>query len=287
MKKIIFLFAILFMVGCNDNKAIDENDISDEEKIIMMINQCIDDYNNNLIDEKEIEYNTTIKPLPINIGEIENISSLNDLNKRDSKNAITSAVYTGEYKINEYYMIFEIYNYGNNFWLDGESGFEIDIESIIVNNPEYSEAKLILDNLIKNNRLVLQHLYGVGIEKGIENSEEAGFFEVINSYKNIDEIKKEAENTFTSEFLKEYYDIAFNNEDPIYKEIDGKLYVSETDITLSEGLPYDTSRIVAVTENDNEMLVDIVIAFGEDVSNELQRITLVKTDAGYRLNNAY
>lgn len=293
MKKILLiLFSIIFILGCQNKNIKNETvELTNEEKILLMINQCIDDYNSNLIKDREVEWNTTIKPLPINVKNIKNITSLKELKEINPQNKITSAVYIGTYDIGDYNMVFEIFNYGNNFWLNGEVNFEVKLETIKIDNPQFSEIKKTLDNLLEYNIETFAYLYGVGIQLGKESETDKGFYMVENNgnyiFNSISDIKQKVENIFTTEFLEKYYNIAFNSEDPIFKEIDGKLYCYETDTTIAESLPYDTSRIIATKEENNNLLIDLVITFDQDVSNELQRIILVKTENGYRLNNTY
>lgn len=295
---VIFVIVLLALTGCSKEIEYDEfgNEItpeptSDTEKALFMINQAIDDYNNGVIKEKEIEWNTTIKPLPIEIESIPNIKSINELDDIEIKNRITNAVYDGLYKLDKYSMIFEIYNYGTSFWLNGTTSFQIDINSIEVNNPKFSEIKTTLDKLMEEDIEVLAWLYGVNVELGQESIEYPGFFKVNlvgpNKYNSIQELKNKAESIFTQEFLSTYYQVAFESDDPIYREIDGDLYCSISESDIYEGLPYDTSRIIATKETDNEILVDLVVSFGEDIDSELQRIVLIKTENGLRFNNVY
>ena len=295
---VIFVIVLLALSGCGKEVEYDEfgNEItpeptSDTEKALFMINQAIDDYNNGVIKEKEVEWNTTIKPLPIEIESIPNIKSLNELDDIEIKNRITNAVYDGLYNLDKYSMVFEIYNYGTSFWLNGTTSFQVDVDSIEVNNPKFSEIKSTLDTLMAEDIEVLAWLYGVNVELGQESAEYPGFFKVNlvgpNKYNSIQELKDKSESIFTQDFLSTYYQVAFESEDPIYREINGDLYCSISESDIYEGLPYDTSRIIATKETDNEILVDLVVSFGQDIDSELQRIILVKTDQGLRFNNVY
>ena len=295
---VIFVIVLLALSGCGKEVEYDEfwNEItpeptSDTEKALFMINQAIDDYNNGVIKEKEVEWNTTIKPLPIEIESIPNIKSLNELDDIEIKNRITNAVYDGLYNLDKYSMVFEIYNYGTSFWLNGTTSFQVDVDSIEVNNPKFSEIKSTLDTLMAEDIEVLAWLYGVNVELGQESVEYPGFFKVNlvgpNKYNSIQELKDKSESIFTQDFLSTYYQVAFESEDPIYREINGDLYCSISESDIYEGLPYDTSRIIATKETDNEILVDLVVSFGQDIDSELQRIILVKTDQGLRFNNVY
>lgn len=295
---VIFVIVLLALSGCGKEVEYDEfgNEItpeptSDTEKALFMINQAIDDYNNGVIKEKEVEWNTTIKPLPIEFESIPNIKSLNELDDIEIKNRITNAVYDGLYNLDKYSMVFEIYNYGTSFWLNGTTSFQVDVDSIEVNNPKFSEIKSTLDTLMAEDIEVLAWLYGVNVELGQESVEYPGFFKVNlvgpNKYNSIQELKDKSESIFTQDFLSTYYQVAFESEDPIYREINGDLYCSISESDIYEGLPYDTSRIIATKETDNEILVDLVVSFGQDIDSELQRIILVKTDQGLRFNNVY
>ena len=259
MKKAILTLIIflIFITGCK-NKVIhdDQGNIitpeptSESEKTLYMIQQAIDDYNDDKISEREIEWNTTISPLPIEIKEIPQISSLNTLKDIKIEDRITNTVFDGAYVLDKYIMIFEIYNFGNNFWLNGKTSFQVDVKSILVNNPEFTEIKTILDSLLKDDLDILASLYGIDVELGEESSTYPGFYKLLSTnkfnYKTIAELKEKAESIFTSEFLLPYYEVSFENEDPIYREIDGILYCSMSDSDIFDGLPYDTTRIVAI-----------------------------------------
>lgn len=300
MKKIFagLIIVLLLITGCSkevsyDDKgnAVTPEPTSDTEKVLFMIKQCIDDYNSGTISELEKQWGTTINPLPLDLEQIPQVDSLSQLKNVKITDRITSSVYDGSYDVGKYTIIFEIYNYGTNFWLNGKSSFLINVDSIEVNNPAYSDIKKTLDTFLSEDREVLAWLYGVNVELGQEHQTEKGYYKVnsIGKYKynSIQELKNKADSIFTQEFLTTYYSVAFDAEDPIYKEIDGNLYCSLSESNIYDGLPYDTTRIISIKELDTEVLVDIVVKFGDDVSPELQRIKLVKTDAGLRFANVY
>ncbi|NLP22215.1 MAG: hypothetical protein GX368_05270 [Erysipelotrichaceae bacterium] len=298
MKKFLYIMLIifLFLSGCNKSSNNPDEEVSfdsipNDEKVLIMINQAIDDYNNNLINEKEKEWNTTISPLPIEIDSIPNINSLKELKDIKIKNRITNAVFDGLYELGDYSMIFEIFNYGTSYWLNGVTSFIVDLDTIELNNPDYKEIKNTLDSLMSEDIEVLAWLYGVNVDLGAESNEYPGFYKVISigpyKYKSIQDLKDKAETIFTTDFLATYYQVAFENEDPIYKEIEGELYCSISESDIYDGLPYDTSRIIATKETENEILIDLVVSFGEDVDSTVQRIVLIKTENGLRFNNVY
>lgn len=298
MKKFLYIILIifLFLSGCNKSSNNPDEEVSfdsipNDEKVLIMINQAIDDYNNNLISEKEKEWNTTISPLPIEIDSIPNINSLKELKDIKIKNRITNTVFDGLYELGDYSMIFEIFNYGTSYWLNGVTSFIVDLDTIELNNPDYKEIKNTLDSLMSEDIEVLAWLYGVNVDLGAESNEYPGFYKVNSigpyKYKSIQDLKDKAETIFTTDFLATYYQVAFENEDPIYKEIEGELYCSISESDIYDGLPYDTSRIIATKETENEILIDLVVSFDEDVDSTVQRIVLVKTENGLRFNNVY
>ena len=116
---VIFVIVLLALSGCGKEVEYDEfgNEItpeptSDTEKALFMINQAIDDYNNGVIKEKEVEWNTTIKPLPIEIESIPNIKSLNELDDIEIKTNCTNTDSNNSNNI--FTIIIPVYDKKNN-----------------------------------------------------------------------------------------------------------------------------------------------------------------------------
>lgn len=302
MKKLlILLLAATCLVACSKKpevivddlgRKIEPDTVSKEEKILSMINECISDYNDDLILEKEEEWHTTIPKKPLEINSINPISSLNKLKEEKDNDKFTNAIYVGVYDLDDYKMIFKIYKASDSFWLYGKVSFEIkDIKSLSKKQEEFVDTKKTLDYLLTEGRKRLPYLYGINIEKGEESTIVPGYFKVISmgSYKpkTINDVKEIIEQIYSPSFAENYYESAFDEESGIYKEIDNELYVADSEISIFHGLSYDTDKIVAVKENSNELLVDLLATEGDFTSNQIERIRLEKTEEGWRLDNAY
>ncbi|MCF0125032.1 MAG: hypothetical protein HUJ68_04635 [Clostridia bacterium] len=302
MKKlIIVLLAFSCLIGCSKKQETEIDDlgrevevdpVSKEEKILTMINECINDYNNNVINEKEIEWNTTIPKKPIEIEYINEISSLSKLKETKDDDLITNAIYVGIYDLDQYNMIFKIYKASDSFWLYGKVSFELkDINSIGDKQDQFITTKNELDYLLTEGRKRLPYLYGINTEKGYESTEYPGYYELVSmdNYRptTIQDIKNIIEEVFSSNFVESYYESAFNQDSGIYKEINGRLYVADSEITIFHGLSYNTSKIVAIQENEDELLIDLLATEGEYTSPQIERIRLEKSEQGWRLDNAY
>ena len=302
IRKLCIVFTLLMcLVGCQkQEEAIQsEPERAPEEYYLDMINECITDYNDDVIAEREVEWNRTISPKPLEIDSINNISSLKDIQEYQPNDEITNAKYAAKYDLGDYYMDIRIYNPSKFFWLFGDVKFEVkDTNQIIVNNEAFSSYKATLDDLLARSREYVPYIYGIGVNKGAESTSVPGFYQVIDigghPIHTIQEFKDMLEGVFTTDMLQEYYASAFDKNDGIYKDIDGRLYCSDSEITVHEGLMYDTSRIIAVRETDDEILIDLVVSlvYPEDeslsiVDPQVQRIVIVKTENGPRLNNVY
>ena len=183
-------------------------------------------------------------------------------------------------------MQFQLYQPLNSIWLDSNYSFQVDIEQINKDDPNFAQEKELLDNLLNEQELAINLLYASGITLGDQHSTNENYFEV-QEFQSIDQIKAIAEEVFTQEYLNTLYDIAFNQENPIYLEENEKLYASDTSSSISTGIPYNTSYIIATSYEDNRLLIDLAAGYQDDIMPQIYRIELVDEGNGYRLTNTY
>ena len=293
MKKLIIFTILAFMlIGCASQKEYDEfgrevtsDPVSDEEKIITMINECISTYNNNQINDIQQQYSTTLPTLPIEVGTLPTVENFNQLTQEE--NVTSNADYIYNLTIDDKYsMQFQLYQPLNSIWLDSNYSFQVDIEQITKDDPNFAQEKELLDNLLNEQELPINLLYASGITLGDQHPTNENYFEV-QEFQSIDQIKAIAEEVFTQEYLNTLYDIAFNQENPIYLEENEKLYASDTSSSISTGIPYNTSYIIATSYEDNRLLIDLAAGYQDDIMPQIYRIELVDEGNGYRLTNTY
>ena len=293
MKKLIIFTILAFMlIGCASQKEYDEfgrevtsDPVSDEEKIITMINECISTYNNNQINDIQQQYSTTLPTLPIEVGTLPTVENFNQLTQEE--NVTSNADYIYNLTIDDKYsMQFQLYQPLNSIWLDSNYSFQVDIEQITKDDPNFAQEKELLDNLLNEQELAINLLYASGITLGDQHPTNENYFEV-QEFQSIDQIKAIAEEVFTQEYLNTLYDIAFNQENPIYLEENEKLYASDTSSSISTGIPYNTSYIIATSYEDNRLLIDLAAGYQDDIMPQIYRIELVDEGNGYRLTNTY
>lgn len=294
MKKILLLIiSAILLVGCTKPQEEkleikeEKEELTDDEKALLIINECINDYNTGDIDELQEYWNTTIPPKPINIGEIEPITSLKDL-KEGTKTYRSKYSYI--YDLGDYQMIIDLHAPLLYFWQDGNVEFDINLDTVQINNPDFSKEKRILDELFRSSDDILHLLYGVGVD--IERDYTVDDYYLFSGYngvryKSIDEIKAFAETTFSSEYLAQLYAVAFESESPIYKDLGGLLMCTEPNTNVYEGLQYDTSTIIATNYHDNYLDIDLLVTIGGETINHVYRITLIDEGNGYRFTNSY
>ena len=293
MKKLIIFALLAFMlIGCASQKKYDEfgrevtaDPVSDEEKIIIMINECTSTYNNNQINDIQQQYSTTLPTLPIEVGTLPTVENFNQLTQEE--NVASNADYIYKLPIDDKYsMQFQLYQPLNSIWLDSNYSFQVDIEQITKDDPNFAQEKELLDNLLNEQELAINLLYASGITLGDQHPTNENYFEVAE-YNSIDQIKSVAENVFTQDYLNTLYDIAFYQENPIYLEENGILYASDTSSSISTGIPYNTSYIIATSYEDNRLLIDLAAGYQDDIMPQIYRIELVDEGNGYRLINTY
>lgn len=293
MKKLIIFALLAFMlIGCASQKKYDEfgrevtaDPVSDEEKIIIMINECTSTYNNNQINDIQQQYSTTLPTLPIEVGTLPTVENFNQLTQEENVASNADYIYTLPID-DKYSMQFQLYQPLNSIWLDSNYSFQVDIEQITKDDPNFAQEKELLDNLLNEQELAINLLYASGITLGDQHPTNENYFEVAE-YNSIDQIKSVAENVFTQDYLNTLYDIAFYQENPIYLEENGILYASDTSSSISTGIPYNTSYIIATSYEDNRLLIDLAAGYQDDIMPQIYRIELVDEGNGYRLTNTY
>ncbi|MBQ9327001.1 MAG: hypothetical protein IJ225_00500 [Solobacterium sp.] len=273
---------------------VEEDTRTDEEKELAMIQGCINDYNINRIPEIEEYLNTQLHPLPLEVTSLPEISSLKDLSEEPDYLESTNVVYAGSYMVEEdYKIVFLIYEAtGNSFWFNGRVLFQIDPDLVTYDNPDYAEYRTAITSLLAQEQDVLNWLYGLDLSLGEEGPFE-GYYEVtsMGSYEihSLDDIRAIAESIFTHSFLEEnFYFSMFYSETPMFKEADGKVYCAKGDLAHQESSSaYDPHYIIAAEEVDNVIYLDMLSRSIGEVQPDIKRLTLERTEQGYRLPSAY
>lgn len=297
MKRLfILILSIILLCSCGKKEEIEYDQfgnvvtadpVSNDEKIIKIINQVITDYNENNIDSKQSEWNVILPSKPLDIDEIPLVDNIDQLTKTEDNT--TNADYIYLYDIGNYQMKFKLYSPFNEFYLDGDLAFLTDIDKVTKDNSNYVKEKKILDNLLVSTNDVLNLLYGLDVKIGNESKTHSGYYEFISfndqKFSSIDQIKEYAQNIYSTHYLNDIYKIAFESEDPIYINEGKKLYVRETDTTIKETVHYNTSYILNSKSTDDLLDIDILISYGEYPVNEVHRISLVEENGNYKIDN--
>lgn len=287
-KLLVLLLALILFSGCSNSN--EPTVLTDEQKTLILLQECIDEYNSYNLAESTLPTRNT-PPIPLGINQIPELTSLNQMKKIEDEHS--NAIFIVSYPIENYEMIFHLYNYCDSFWSCGEASFEINPATIMPDNPTFASTKKILDDLLPRNREVFNYLYGVDIQlEGKEHPDYPGYFKVlrvgdIENPTSINQIKELAESIFSYDFVSAFYPEVFESEESIYKEIDGKLYSVENIPNLPSELYYDTSLIINSKETENEILVDIAISYEDIIDPQINRIKIQKNENGYRLAELY
>ena len=305
-KTLLFLMcAGLFLTGCGKTKTdvaddgyngpeISADTRTPDEKKLSMLQDAVSTYNDGKISETEERLNITIPPLPIGIEKLADIQSLKDLEEIKDDEVNTNTAYSGKAQINETYAaVYHIYTLtGGSFWLNGKITFEQKLDSVLKNNPDYASIKAALDTLLQKEKTVLNAFYGLSVTLD-ETAEENGYrpvtaIEGVDTL-SVDALKALAQEVFPQEYLQnQFYTSAFDDENSVFKEIDGVLYAQDTGLSSIPGRrQYATEYIAAVQEEETTVAIDIHTAVFETIQPEIVRIQLIRTDGGLRLATAY
>ena len=302
MKKFLsaLLIAGVFLTGCKDKTAeVQKQDFSNgpvvtedtetrEEKILRMIQKCIEDYNTDEIAHVEDSLKTEIQPMPLELDSLPEITSLNQLTeiKADGSNAD----YAGTYKIDDKYNVtFYIYHpNGGYFWLNGDVEFTVNPEYIVRDAPEFAEYKAVLDDLLPRAQLIQNYLTGFDVTFEEEATLDGIYHRVLymndQAPMSIEQMRAEAESVFDKKFLEDtYYYNAFESQTPVYREVDGVLYCLDSMMTGSPDNQYDTSTIIAAVDNGGKVTINLLTTVMNKTLPYIKEITIISTNNGYRL----
>lgn len=304
MKQIVILSACaLLLVGCSKTKEETSVDTSngpvvekqdqrtDSEKVLAMIQACVRNYNEDDLDELRTYYKSNIPNLPLEIDSLPEVNSLEDLTELTSEET-SNVFYAGMYSINQYNVIFKVYYpSGADFWPNGEIEFQIDPENVTVNNPEYEQYRESLSYLLAEENNVIGMLYGTNAEIADEPTLDDRYYEVISingtTYTSIQELKDYAESVFTTDYLEEnYYKNAFEGDSPVYKEQDNKLYCLSSDVTPILSYEYCPDYIIYVKDDNGTVKVNLLTKVMDTILPDIKEITMHETENGYRLASA-
>ncbi len=277
-------------VDTSNGPVVTEDSETVEEKVLRMIQNCISDYNDHRMEEMEKYMNTSLPELPIEITSLPEIQSLDDLTPIDDDELTSNTTYAGYYMVNDIYrVVFKVYYpSGGYFWPNGELIFEIDPENIPQNNPSYAQYKSILDELLYREANILDWMYGVGVNLDYEDVKEEKYYRVLSfsngDISSIEQLKGYAESVFEKDYLENtYYKNAFEGDSPTYKEFDGALYCQATDLTSITKNIYDTSRIIAVKEEGEDITINLLSMVMDIPQPEMKIIKLKHKNDTYLL----
>ncbi len=278
-----------------DGPTVTTDNRSDSEKILEMIQNCIEDYNTEgRIAEVEESIGTELPRMPIGIDSLPEINSLTELTEIPVDSS-SSTDYIGQIFLNDnYYVNFIIYEAsGGTFWLNAGIQFCYVPENVTQNDPQFATYKVALDDLLPMESTVLNWLYGLNVTVNENITEENNYHPVIsmgnNRIETIDDIKVIAERYFTKEFLEEaYYPSAFGGESPVFKMIDDELYCAESDLAIpTTTFSYASDYIIASVEYDGVVTLNLLYRMMDTVQPQIRTITIQMTEDGYRLPNAW
>ena len=308
MKKLIlaFLSTVLLLTGCKNRNSdsgvsateygptVEQDPRTDEEKELEMIRGCINDYNINRIPEIEEYLNTQLHPLPIEVETLPDISSLKDLTEEPAYTENSNVFYAASYIVEDKYkIIFLIFNpTGNSFWLNGRVLFQIDPSLVEYDRPDFAEYREAMSRLLANEKQVLNWLYGLDLELGSEGPY-AGYRQVLSMggtpITSIGDIKAIAEEVFTRQYLEDtFYYSCFYSETPMFKEADGSVWCAASDLNTQEpSYTYNPHYIIAAKEEGNTVYMDMLADSVGEIQPDIKRLTMERTENGYRLPSAY
>lgn len=307
MHKILFFFicTCLLLGGCGKRENSNPDDSyngpktsadtrTPDEKKLAMLQDAVSTYNEHKIQDTEERLNITIPPLPIGVEQLSEIQSLKDLKEIKDDEINTNTAYIGQSEINASYVaVYHIYTLtGGSFWLNGKITFEQDLNRVIKDNPEYTDIKNTLEMLLQKEKIVLNALYGLSVTLD-ENADDNGYQRVISiegvDTLSVDGLKAAAQEVFSQDYLQtHFYSSAFDDDNSVFKEIDGVLYAQNTGLSsIPNRQGYALDYIAAVQENETTVDIDIHTSILADAQPEITRIQLLKTDHGLRLSTAY
>ena len=301
MKKSILLIMLsLVLCGCankqNDQNAtpsttngppVPTDEATDEEKTLRMIQECIDDYNNNLIAEREEYFQIVIPALPLEVVSLPQISSLKDLTQIEEE--YSNAEFIGTQALDDKYtVVYRIYRPTNgSFWANGSIEFRIDPEKVTKDDSRFTEYRNALYWLLPNGTAALNYLHGLDVELA-EDSADGIYHEVISiggtDIRSIDALRAYAEQFYDRTFLEaRYYPTSFYSSMPVYKEEGGKLYCIESDVTYAFTPDYEPAYIIAAKEDNGLVTLNLLTSVMGNLQPEVKEVILRRTEYGFIL----
>lgn len=268
---------------------------TDEEKELAMIQSAIATYNDNQIENTEKNLGVTIPPLPLDVTSLPEVNALSDLTILDSDPMVTNSVLKAELPITSgYTILFTIYHAtGGNFWLNGTVEFQQSLDSVTKDDPAFADIRDTLSSLLERQTTILNWFYGLNVSIADSPVQDTEYYPVLSveglPSPSIEAMKEQASQVFTEDYLNQsFYPSAFDGEEPLYKEIDGQLCKRESGMTsIMDGETYVPDYICAVSDQSDQILIDIHTAILDQVQPTIHRIVLMKTENGLRLSSAY
>ena len=260
-----------------------------------MIQDAVSTYNDNKIQEAEDYYGVTVPDLPLEVDSLPEVNSLSDLTILDTDPLVTNSILTAQMTItSSYSIIYTIYHAtGGSFWLNGTVEFQQSLDAVTVDDPQFADIRNTLSSLLTQQKTVLDWFYGINVTVGDTPVEGTEYYPVTSveglSSPSIAAMKEEAEKVFTADYLStSFYPSAFDGEEPMYQEINGQLCKRDSGMaSILDGESYATDYIAAISQQDNQILIDIHTSILDQVQPTIRRIVLLNTDNGIRLSAAY
>ena len=301
MKKSILLIMLsLVLYGCaakqdDQNTApsttngppVPKDEMTDEEKTLRMIQECIDDYNNDLIAEREEYFQIIIPALPLEAASLPQISSLKDLTEIQEE--YSNAEFIGTQALDDKYtVVYRVYRPTNgSFWANGSVEFRIDPEKVTKDDSRFTEYRNALYWLLPNGSAALNYLHGLDVELA-EDSPDGIYHEVLSigntDIHSIDALRAYAEQFYDRTFLESrYYTTSFYSAMPVYKEEGGKLYCLESELTYAFTPEYEPAYIIAAAEDNGIVTLNLLTSVMGTLQPQVKEVILRRTEYGFIL----
>ncbi len=301
-RKILSVVLAVLLAGCGAGKpeesdrpqttngpVVPEDETTDEEKMLRMLQECVADYNEGRIEEQEAYFQLAIPRLPLELTTLPEITSLDQLTPLEE--AYSNAVMIGELPVDDRYSaVFRIFRPSNgSFWANGEIEFRIDPDDVVRNDPQFTEYRQALETLLPNGTAALNYLHGVDITLG-EESEDGFYYPVISvgstGIRSVAELQAYAEQYYAKDYLERYYyPNAFYTTQPIFREEGGQLYCLATDVTFAFYSQYEPSTIIAAKEENGLVTLNMLTSVMGNLQPEIKEVRIQRTENGFVLPN--
>ncbi len=301
MKKSILLIVLsLVLYGCakkpgdqdmtpstTNGPPVPEDEATDEEKTLRMIQECIDDYNNGLIAEREEYFQIVIPSLPLEVGSLPQISSLKDLTQIEEE--YSNAEFIGTQALDDKYtVVYRVYRPTNgSFWANGSIEFRIDPEKVTKDDSRFTEYRNALYWLLPNGSAALNYLHGLDVNLA-EDTEDGIYHEVLSigdtDIHSIEGLRAYAERFYDRTFLEaRYYPTSFHSALPVYKEEGGKLFCIESEVTSAFTPDYEPAYIIAASEDSGTVTLNLLTSVMDVLQPQVKEVIIRRTADGFIL----